>query len=104
ATWSRSLRTMTSIMSPGGGSRNSVTDAGRFNCSTTVFEKTAVMSRNVTSTVKMSIIGTSISSAGLRILRAIFLVSKERRMADASALGPGRRRLALGDGVQELHG
>ncbi len=33
-------------------------------------ENTAVMSRNVTSTVKMSIIGTSISSTGLRIAAA----------------------------------
>ena len=34
-------------------------------------ENTAVMSRNVTSTVKMSIIGTSRSSDGFRTRRAL---------------------------------
>ena len=57
---------MTSSCNPGGGSRNSVCEAGRFSCRITVRENTAVISRKVTSTVKMSIIGTSSSSAGLR--------------------------------------
>src|SRR6202000_1246505 len=81
---------------------------GRFSCRTTVRENTAVISRNVTSTVKMSIMGTSSSSAGRRLWRASFLFSNERRMwclARASGRGGGRRLgAALGDRVQEFHG
>ena len=53
---------------------------GSFRSSTTVREKIAVISRKVTSTVKMSIIDTSSSSAGLRCRRSIFLSTWERRM------------------------
>jgi hypothetical protein len=64
------LRTITSSCSPGGGSLNTLFCAGRFSCRITVRENTAVMSRKVTNTVKMSIIGTSSNSAGLRAWRS----------------------------------
>src|SRR5208282_2902570 len=115
-TSSESLRTMTSSCSPGGGGVNSAFAGGSLSSRITVRENTAVISRKVTNTVKMSIIGTSSSCAGLRLCRITLRTLYERRMrgcldAGGGASGRGRGggrggraglRLALGDGVQEL--
>src|SRR5262245_3795923 len=72
---------------------------GRSSSTIVMRENTAVMSRKVTSTVKMSIIGTSSSSAGLRTRRAYrwrmggsSAGLRELEMADAS-LRTGRKRV-----------
>src|SRR5687767_14414324 len=96
-----SSRRITSSRNGGSVTAGPSAALGRSSSTTVMRENTAVISRNVTNTVKMSIIGTSSSSAGLRMC----LLRIER-----SSAGLGEPEMAdLGrctgrKGVQELDG